>query len=88
MSEPATAFDALKWKQEPEKTIVQRAGRARTGLKRARGVLLRLSHAQWVAVHAFAVQENVSVQGLLIASLDTVFASRGMPFSELKDETP
>lgn len=71
-----------------EKTIVQRAGRARTALKAARGVLLRLTPAQWEAVHAFALRENVTVQGLLIASLDTVFASRGMPFSELKDEGP
>ena len=88
MTEPASAFARLG-RREPivEKTIVQRAGRARTALKAARGVLLRLTPSQWEAVHAFALRENVTVQGLLIAALDTVFASRGMPFSEL-DKTP
>lgn len=86
----AAAFARLKAPQTTtrEATIVERAGRARASVTGKRGVLLRLEHAQWHAVHTFALEQNVSVQGLLIAALDTLFAQRGMPFSTLKDEGP
>jgi hypothetical protein len=88
-----SAFDAIARKSAstPPATapvsiadqVGKRSGGERTAGKT--GVQIRFTRSQWRAVHALALNENVSVQGLVIHALDKIFQERGQPFAGLKD---
>lgn len=92
MSKSVAAYEKLGRKSQPlegrERTIAQHAGRTRSNLGAKTAVNFRFSTGQWKAMRILAINENVSLQGLVIVALDRLFASRGMPFSDLKDEGP
>jgi hypothetical protein len=86
-SKAGSAFETVGRKSAPQAStptsIADQVGR-RSGGQRT-GVQIRFSRPQWRAVHALALNENVSVQGLVIHALDRIFQERGQPFADLKD---
>jgi hypothetical protein len=86
-SKAGAAFEAIARKSVPPASTVasiadqvgKRSGGERTGVQ------IRFTRPQWRAVHALALNENVSVQGLVIHALDKIFQERGQPFAALKD---
>jgi hypothetical protein len=90
-SKAGAAFEAIGRKSAPHAStpasIADQVGKRSGGEHTAgrTGVQIRFTRPQWRAVHALALNENVSVQGLVIHALDKIFQERGQPFAALKD---
>ena len=49
------------------------------GKKETVALTVRLSRGDWERVHHLAVQEGVSIQGLMVRGLSIVFREKGLP---------
>lgn len=78
-----SAFDVMERNlaavEQPDRppTIADQIGRKRGNPSGRTGIQIRFTFEQWNAVRKFALEQNVSIQGLVILALDQLSRQHG-----------